>query len=263
MNRIKTIMLLLALGGYAVAGQAQQDEQVTRSAEKFQVDQTVEMSQLLAKSELISKSAPTQSEDYASKGSDSEFAGIANRHDQLFSIYEANVRLAADFDEDGYFHEITVSFDVDVNVESASVYAKLYLSRNGGPWGQYFTTRVFHIDGNASSDAYEVTTELVEGYPPGYYDVLVEIYSLDHAYMVTSKVLDFHYLGKDVALEDRGWDEPYYYDDYGYTDVSVAFGAGSFSLLLIFFLVLQVAIAARGSLRLTPYKPKTIINRNP
>ncbi|MEM7563596.1 MAG: choice-of-anchor H family protein, partial [Pseudomonadota bacterium] len=134
-----------------------------------------------------------------------------------------------------------------------TVYAKLYLSREGGPWRQYFTTDLFSIYEDDFIDAYEVETELVDGYTPGYYDVLIEIYSLDHAFMVTSEVLDYHYLGRDVALEDRGWDEPY--DEY-YEEVSVSVGAGDFSALLLFFLIIQVAIAARGIPALTPCKKR-------
>ena len=101
------------------------------------------------------------------------------------------MQLISDLDGDGYHHAINVYFDVDVSVDSASVYAKLYLSREGEPWSQYFTTDLFSIHIDDVSDAYEVETELLEGYDLGYYDVLVEIYSMDHAFMVTSEVLDY------------------------------------------------------------------------
>ena len=110
--------------------------------------------------------------------------------------------LLSDLDGDGFHHAFNVFFDVDVSHDSATIYAKLYLSRDGGPWSQYHTTNLFSIYGDDYSDAYEVTTELLEGYPPGYYDVLIEVFSLNHPGMVTSQVLDYHYLGRDVMLED-------------------------------------------------------------
>ena len=97
----------------------------------------------------------------------------------------------------------------------------------------------------------------MEGYLPGYYAVLVEIYSLDHAYMVASSVLDHHSLGKDVTIEDLGRDKPYeesyteYYEESYYTS-----GAGSVGALLLFFLIIQFVIAARGSLALSPLSPR-------
>ena len=251
----KNLVILLSLTSFALPLSAAEVPLVSRSAGKLKLDQSVDLSQLLQQSDVLSRAAPKQSEDYASTADTDNFAGRANRYDQLFEIYEADVYLRSDLDGDGYHHEIKVTFDVDVNYESATVYARLYLSRDGGPWSQYFTTDLFNIDGDAYADVYEVDTELVDGYEPGYYAVLIEIYSLNHAYMVASEVLDYNYLGRDVPLEDRSWDEPYsdYYDEY-----SVSYGAGSFSLL-IFFLIIQVVITARGNLPLVP--SKTIIRR--
>ena len=255
MTIFKSLVLLISLSSLALPLSAAEAQQVSRSAGKLKLDESVDLSQLLQQSDLLSRAAPNQSEDYARSADANNLAGIANRFDQLFEIYEADVYLRSDLDGDGYHHEIKVTFDVDVSYESATVYARLYLSRDGGPWSQYFTTDLFNIDGDASSDVYEVDTELVDGYQPGYYAVLIEIYSLNHAYMVASEVLDYYYLGRVVPLEDLSWDEPYsdYHDEY-----SVSYGAGSFSLL-IFFLIIQVVIAARGNLPLVP--PKTITIR--
>ncbi len=241
-------VLLVALSCLTAPLDAAEVQQVSRSAGKPMLDESVDLSLLLQQSELRYRAPPQQAEDYASSTDADNLSGIANRYDQLFEIYEADVFLHADLDGDGYHHRIRVSFDVDVSYEQATVYAKLYLSRNGEPWSQYFTTSLFHLDGDSSADAYEVDTELLDGYRPGFYAVLIEIYSLNHAYMVTSEVLDYYYLGRDVPLEDLAWDEPY--DDYYYEEYSVSYGAGSFSLL-IFFVIIQLVIAARGSLRFT------------
>jgi hypothetical protein len=230
---------------------ALEGQQSSRSAGKLKQDQSIDLSAERKQRDLVIKPEPDVSENYAESAAAQRLAGIANRHDQLFEIYDADVQLIADFDLDGYHHALNVYFDVDVNYDGATVYAKLYLSREGGPWSQYYTTDLFHIHGDEVADAYEVETELVEGYEPGYYAVLVEIYSLDHAYMVTSEVLDYHYLGKDVTLEDLYWDEPHV-GTHG--EVSVSVGAGSFAGLFLFFLLLQVVIAARGALALIPCK---------
>ena len=183
---------------------------------------------------------------------------IANRHDQYFTIFDARVDLISDLDHDGYHHALNVSFDVDVDHDSATVYTKLYLSKDGGPWIPYFTTDLFNIYGESYSDSYEVDTELVEGYLPGYYDVLIEVYSLNHAYMVTSEVLDYYYLGRDVTLEDLSWDRPVESTDYYYEEVSYSYGGGGNSdfTLLIVLILFQVVIVARGILTLTPVKRK-------
>jgi hypothetical protein len=251
MKTFALVILSLVLMGYDLPAVAAESQQSSRSAGKLKLDQDTDLSQLLKQIEPVVRARPVQSEDYASTAANQNLAGVANRHDQLFEIFDADVQLISDLDGDGYHHAINVYFDVDVSVDSASVYAKLYLSREGEPWSQYFTTDLFSIHIDDVSDAYEVETELLEGYDPGYYDVLVEIYSMDHAFMVTSEVLDYNYLGKDLMIEDRDWDEPH---DSFHGEVHVSHGAGSITSLLVFFLIIQVMIAARGALALSPCK---------
>ena len=257
MKSLAIILLSVTLAGTGAVAFADEALQSSRSAGKLQQDQSVDLSAELRQLDPLIKSRPSVAEDYASSARAQEFDGIANRHDQLFEIYDADVRLISDLDGDGYHHAINVVFDVDVSYDSATVYAKLYLSREGEPWSQYFTTDLFRIHGDEYADTYEVETELLDGYLPGHYAVLVEIYSLDHAYMVASEVLDYYYLGRELTLEGLYWDEPRF-DAHG--EVGVYVGAGSFASLLIFFLIIQVVIAARGTLAQTPVKKA--INNN-
>jgi len=246
MKTLGIILLSLALLGFDLPAFASEPQQASRSAGKLRLDPETDLSQVLQQREPVIKARPTEPENYVASGAGQGLAGIANRHDQLFEIYDANVDLISDIDGDGYHHVINVYFDVDVSYDSATVYAKLYLSREGEPWSQYYTTDLFSIHLDDVSDTYEVETELLAGYPPGYYDILIEIYSLDHAYMVTSEVLDYYYLGRDIMIEDRSWDDPY--EEYH------SHGGGSITSLLVFFLIIQVVIAARGALALSPCK---------
>ncbi len=251
-------MLVLLCGGLAGTVGAEEILQSSRSAGKSGLESGVDLSQALQQADPVTRAKATASESYADSEAAQRFAGIANRHDQLFEIYHADVRLLSDLDGDGFHHALRVLFDVDVNYDGATVYAKLYLSRQGEPWSQYYTTDLFSIFGDDPADAYEVETELLEGYAPGYYAVLIEIYSLDHAYMVASEVVDYYYLGRDIALEDLYRDEPV--GEY-YTEVSVSHGAASMGSLLLFFLFIQVVIAARGFLASTPCKKSDIKTR--
>jgi len=249
MKTLGILLLSLALLGFNLPAGAAELQQVSRSAGKLKLDQDTDLVQALQMSEPVIKANPDLPQNYTASAAQQNLDGIANRHDQLFEIYDADVALISDIDGDGYHHAINVYFDVDVSHDNATVYAKLYLSREGEPWSQYYTTDLFTIHGDDYADAYEVETELLEGYAPGYYDVLVEIYSLDHAYMVASEVLNYYYLGMDVMIEDRSWDEPYeeyYYEEYH------SHGGGSMATLLLFFLIIQVVIAARGALALSP-----------
>ena len=238
---------------------AQDSELVSRSAGKLVNDDSLLLSEKIKSAPALVKLAP----DQALTGSRGEAnngalqSGLANRHDQLFSIYDADVQTLSDLDYDGYHHALRVNFDVDVDYEGATVYARLFLSHDGAPWSLYNTTDLFNIFEDDVSDEYEVLTELIEGYPPGYYDVLIEIYSLNHADMVTSLLLDRHYLGKDVLLEDLSWDENTEGVDYEYSLSYGGAGSLSINVILFFFgfiLFYQVAIAARPANTLTPIK---------
>lgn len=253
MNTVGKLLLFGALLAAGTSVSAAGETLSSRSAGKLQADQSIDLTAVLEVAEPVSRLRPEEAENYAQSPAASRQAGIANRHDQLFDIYDANVQLIGDLDGDGYHHALRVIFDADVSYDSATVYAKLYLSRDGEPWSHYFTTDLFQIHGDDIADTYEVETELLSGYPPGYYAVLVEIHSLDHAYMVASEVLDYFYLGHDLTIEDLDWDDPdtgYYSESY--TEVSYSTHGGSIGWLLAFFIIIQVVIAARGALASIP-----------
>jgi hypothetical protein len=112
---------------------------------------------------------------------------LAHPTGRVFTVYDAHAFISRDYDDDGFYHHLKVSFDPDVTSGgSAWVYAKLYLSLEGGPWNRYFTTDVFPIDGDARDDAYNVVTNLLDGYTTGYYDVLIELYDADYDLLVDS-----------------------------------------------------------------------------
>ncbi len=96
-----------------------------------------------------------------------------------FEIFDADVTLYFDDDFDGHYYGIDVNFDADTDYAAADVYARLYLSLEGGPWEIYYTTEIFTLFGDSASDDFTVETELYSGYPTAYYDVLIELYDAD------------------------------------------------------------------------------------
>lgn len=94
-------------------------------------------------------------------------------------IYDAGIEMFFDADGDGYYRYLRVTFDVDSYFYDAWVYAALYLSRDGVVWELLHETDDFRVEGETPDDTYEVETELVSGYPPGEYDLLIEIYDAD------------------------------------------------------------------------------------
>lgn len=189
------------------------------------------------------------------KGTESTGVRTASHDTVDFSIYSASSELFLDLDYDGYYRGFAVTFDADVSEGVADVYAELYLSRNGGPWNLFFTTRVFSLFGADSADAYEVVSELDYGYPSGDYDVLIELYDADSGDFLTDYGPADDPALSYLPLEDAGYDTPtvYYGGHYG--------GGSSGPLLLILLLLLAArqqrrrdreALAVRARVRRGP-----------
>ena len=157
-----------------------------------------------------------------------------------FWIYDADIQLFNDDDNDGYFHGVDLLFDADTIYSEADVYAVLYLSFAGGPWNEYAVTEDFTIFGSSGSDEYVLVTELMSGYPTGDYDLLIELFdAFDGAYVASygpdeTSALSF------LPLEDFNRDAPVQevviIESHG--------GGGSLDGWLLSFLILVLLISA-------------------
>jgi hypothetical protein len=159
--------------------------------------------------------------------------GGASSPNTDFWIHSADVELFLDQDRDGYFTGIDLLFDADTYYDVADVYAVLYLSYEYGPWNEYAETETFTIFGAAAGDEYVVETDLVEGYPTGNYDILIELYdAYDNTFVASLGPEDTSLLAI-LPLEDIGRDAP-----AGTTQIVVNPGGGG---SLDWFLMLGLA----------------------
>jgi hypothetical protein len=194
-------------------------------------------------SEALDQASVQESEPLIIGGSRAESASqqrlLAHPYGRVFSLFDAKAVMSWDDDDDGFYHRLKVSFDPDVDDGDAWVYARLYLSLEGGPWNHYHTTEDILISSDDSDDAYEVVTRLLDGYPTGYYDVLIELYDADYDLLVVNYG---PYEDQDLAalpLEDSDRDS---YEEYG---GGGAMGGG----LLLLALLGVIRKTARGRYR--------------
>jgi len=131
---------------------------------------------------------PILKQGYRTESNILESSSTTNIHYSVndFNIYNVTTDLISDFDYDGFHHRFSVEIDADTIYDVAYVYAKLYLSYQGGPWNYYATSNAYHIYGNSENDAFVIETELTDGFPSGYYDVRVELYDADYNEWLTS-----------------------------------------------------------------------------
>lgn len=167
-----------------------------------------------------------------------------------FWIYSADVELFSDRDLDGYYTGIDLLFDADTYYDAADVYAVVYLSYEYGPWNEYAETDTFTIFGAAAGDEYVVETDLVEGYPSGNYDILIELYdAYDNAFVASLGPEETSELAI-LPLEDIGRDTP-----AGTTQIVVnRGGGGSIGWILILGLLGASAMAYRRDFAIRPTK---------
>ena len=125
-----------------------------------------------------------------------------------FEIYDVWIRQSVDEDGDGYHQRLSVEFDADTTNAHETVYAKLYLRRDNGPWVLYSETDLYDIHYDDSIDSYEVSTQLLEGFPPGRYELMIDLYALYYDGIVASRIIRFDDAGQPLYLEDEQHDQP-------------------------------------------------------
>lgn len=160
-------------------------------------------------------------------------------------VYSVDVELFNDEDRDGYFHGIDVLFDVDTIYSVADVYAVAYLSFEGGPWNEYAVSEDITLFGTTSTDDYVLVTELLQGYPAGSYDLLIEVYEADTGIYVASAGPSESLELFDLPLEDAGRDIP----PPAVAPIAVTRGGGGSNSLPFLIALLGVILLARQRAR--------------
>jgi len=169
-----------------------------------------------------------------SKALEKTTAGVSYSHSNDVWIYNATTNLISDFDYDGFHHRFSVSIDADTIYSSAYVYAKLYLSFEGGPWNYYASSQDYSVHSDSDMDIFTIETELAEGFPAGYYDVRIELYEAhSNEWLLNYGPYDDSSLNS-LPLEDSYNDDTYININYPVIETGIVVaGSGSASLWLI------------------------------
>lgn len=159
------------------------------------------------------------------------------------TLYDASTELISDFNDDGFYHRFNVAIDADTIFATSYIYAKLYLSYEGGPWNHYATSENYHIHGDSELDIFIVETELADGFPPGYYDIRIELYNADHdEWLLSYGPYDDASLSA-LPLEDSYHDDINFIDSFPIqTEIVVAGHAGATSWWLLSMLPLTMVM---------------------
>ena len=226
-----SLAVLMVGSGLALAQSSDGEKRVSVTTESTRVERDAGLPGIVSEDEFtaLKTGEPRQSGKRVSVQSKSGASALSTTNVD-FWFYTADVVLFGDHDGDGYFRGIDLLFDADTYFSSVDVYAVVYLSYEGGSWNEYAATENFTIFGASSDDDYVVVTELVEGYPSGSYDILIELFdAYDDSFLA--------YLGPDdtselafLPLEDSYGDAPIVPD----VIIVEEHGGGSLGWLAIF-----------------------------
>ena len=236
-----TAMVLIALAGLSMPLQAEETAS-TRTSKSISYTGEVVLDEAARKTELDEAEAVVLDE-LVKEGFRPESTAVAVYVENIsyhyggdITIYDASTTLISDFDDDGFYHRFSVSIDADTLSSTSWVYAKLYLSYEGGPWNYYASSDDFHIHGDSELDIYVVETELAEGFPAGYYDIRIELYDAEYGdWLLSYGPYDDDSLST-LPLEDSVYDDVYYSSAYTTEVVVAGHGGVSVWLLAVFAL---------------------------
>lgn len=235
-----SIVVLMVGSGLAMAQSSEGEKRLSVTTESTRANRDAGVAGVVSKDEFDALvSDGTRDSGKRVSVQSKAGASVSSATNVDFWFYTADVILFGDHDGDGYFQGIDLLFDADTYFSSADVYAVVYLSYEGGPWNEYAATENFTIVGTSSDDDYVVVTELVDGYPSGSYDILIELFdAYDDAFLA--------FIGPDdtselafLPLEDSFRDTPFVPD----TIIVDNHGGGSLGWLMM--LGLGIATTSR------------------
>ncbi len=187
--------------------------------------------QLLLQSKNTS-SKPSEKTDYRHESTSLsiEISSVEYFDSHDFYIYDASSHLISDIDTDGFYHRFSVNIDVDTYLHEAQVFARLYLSYEGGPWEYFATSDHYLIHSDNAMDAFTIETELAAGFPAGHYDIRIEIYDSHTGHWILAYGPYDDASLNVLPLEDSYADALYVYDVYPVETEIVVGARGSLHL---------------------------------
>jgi len=149
-------------------------------------------------------------------------------------IERVSVDLGRDTDHDGYFPFFTLHFTPRGYCTHRKIFARLFLSFEGGPWNLLYRTHDWEGGNSRWADPIILDTRLQQHYPTGFYDLLIEFYDADDGHWLLSEGPYEDPALRSIPLEAESLDQR----DSG-TEVAYAFyGTGSIGAGWLFLIPL-------------------------
>jgi hypothetical protein len=161
---------------------------------------------------------------------------------ERIEIYELAYELSEDWDDDGFYTHINLSFDADAPNQTRRIYAHISLRDPYGNRQLLSRTDDFVIQHYDSGDYVQNQLTLEYGFDPDHYQLIIDLYdAYNHHLLLTSNSP----LSTPLNLESIDWDSDYSVyieEEYSVSATGTYRSGGSSSVLLLGALIIFICL---------------------
>lgn len=122
-------------------------------------------------------------------------------------LHQVDTTLYQDLDQDGFYQNLRLGFDLDTSFEHRDVFVEVWLSAPGGRHQLIYASDNIHLTGDSSLDAQQIEIQFIDDYQENYYQLeLVVVDTATSLIVFTVDQFDDIQL-QDLALEGQGSDQ--------------------------------------------------------
>lgn len=128
-------------------------------------------------------------------------------HQETIWFYDVTSEAYQDLDQDGYFQNLTLNFDLDTDYSSLDVFVDIAFINQNGISELVYTSDLFTLNGDSDKDNQQFDFQFFDLWPTDYYQVYITVrdaYSSE--VYLTANNTDFYALA-DLPLEGSVYDQ--------------------------------------------------------
>ncbi|MBU2967833.1 choice-of-anchor H family protein [Pseudoalteromonas sp. C2R02] len=168
------------------------------------------LSSFTASAEILTKASPSIKVQQSVKKQNAVKSAVKNsvmNHQEPIWFYDVTSEAYQDLDQDGYFQNLALNFDLDTDYSSLDVFVDIAFINQNGISELVYTSDLFTLNGDSDKDNQQFDFQFFDLLPTNYYQVYITVrdaYSSE--VYLTANHNDFYAL-EDLPLEGSVYDQ--------------------------------------------------------